>query len=110
MPNLETVAAAHRSATARYTELERNRAMSAGVYVIPPGAPDPQRPHLEDELYLVVRGHGVFHQGTQARPVGPGELLFVPAREPHRFSEVDQELVLLVVFAPPETVSGGGSK
>ena len=110
MPNFETVVEAHRSPSAKYTELERNRSMSAGVYVIPASAADPQRPHLEDELYFVVRGSGTFHQGTTSRRVGPGEVLFVPAKEPHRFSEVEPELVLLVAFAPPETSSEGASK
>ena len=30
--------------------------MSAGVYVLPKGGTDPQKPHREDEMYYVVRG------------------------------------------------------
>ena len=110
MPNFETVAGAQRTPIAKYTELERNRSMSAGVYVIPAGASDPQSPHLEDELYFVVRGSGRFHLGSTSRTVEAGDVLFVPARETHRFSDVEPELVLLVAFAPPETSSGDASK
>ena len=39
-----------------YLEFLRVPAMSAGVYVLPAGAPDPQQPHHQDEIYYVVRG------------------------------------------------------
>jgi hypothetical protein len=34
-----------------YLEFLRVPAMSAGLYVLPAGAADPQHPHSEDELY-----------------------------------------------------------
>ena len=40
----------------RYLEFLRVPAMSAGVYVLPQGGTDPQKPHREDELYYVIRG------------------------------------------------------
>ena len=40
----------------RYLEFLRVSAMSAGVYVLPAGAADPQKPHQEDEMYFVIRG------------------------------------------------------
>src|ERR1035437_4407849 len=39
-----------------YLEFLRVPAMSAGVYVLPKGGTDPQKPHREDEMYYVVRG------------------------------------------------------
>ena len=39
-----------------YLEFLRMPATSAGVYVLPKGGTDPQKPHHEDELYYVVRG------------------------------------------------------
>lgn len=39
-----------------YMEFLRVSAMSAGLYVLPAGGTDPQRPHNEDEMYYVVRG------------------------------------------------------
>ena len=32
--------------------------------------------------------------------VGPGTVVFVPAGEPHRFTDVTEDLALLVVFGP----------
>jgi mannose-6-phosphate isomerase-like protein (cupin superfamily) len=89
-----------------YHEFLRTEAMSAGIYALGPGATDPQTPHAEDELYYVVRGRGRFQQGDDDQEVGPGHVLFVPAREPHHFHDVTEELVLLVVFAPPESDAG----
>jgi mannose-6-phosphate isomerase-like protein (cupin superfamily) len=86
----------------RYTEFLRVATMSAGVYALPAGAEDTQKPHTEDEIYYVVRGRGRFTHGSTEQVAEPGELLFVPANEPHRFHSITEELVLLVVFAPPE--------
>ena len=76
--------------------------MSVGVYVLAAGASDPQTPHLEDEVYYVVRGRGKFRRATEELSADPGDVLFVPAREPHHFHSIEEDLVLLVVFAPAE--------
>ena len=84
--------------------------MSAGVYVLPRGATDLQTPHGEDEVYYVVHGHGRFRHGDSDETVEPGDILFVLAREEHRFHSIEEELVLLVVFAPAEQpVARGGA-
>ena len=33
--------------------------------------------------------------------IGPGTVLFVPAKETHRFTEVLEDLAMVVIFAPP---------
>ena len=98
-----------RSTPNGYHEFLRVPSLSAGVYVLPSGAVDRQSPHTEDEVYHVVRGRGRFRRGEREFPVGAGDILFVPAREPHRFLAVEEELVLLVVFAPAEGGTGSGS-
>jgi mannose-6-phosphate isomerase-like protein (cupin superfamily) len=84
-----------------WVEFLRVATMSAGVYVLAAGAADRQSPHSEDELYVVVRGHGRIQHGSVDAEVNPGDALFVPAHVPHRFHSITEELVLLVVFAPP---------
>ncbi len=81
--------------------------MSAGVYVLGPGAIDRQSQHGEDEVYFVVRGRGRFQQGEGDRSVSAGDILFVAAHAPHRFHAIEEELVLLVVFAPAEGSATG---
>jgi mannose-6-phosphate isomerase-like protein (cupin superfamily) len=85
-----------------YVEFVRTADMSVGVYRIPVGGTDPQGPHGEEEIYHVVRGKARFVSGGEDIAVEAGDVILVPAREPHRFYEITEELELLVVFAPPE--------
>jgi quercetin dioxygenase-like cupin family protein len=86
-----------------YREFLRVPAMSAGLYVLPAGATDSQRPHREDEMYYVVRGKGRFRAGEEDREVSAGSVLFVAAEVEHRFHDIAEELAVLVFFAPAET-------
>lgn len=86
-----------------YLEFLRVPAMSAGLYVLPAGGADPQQPHSEDELYYIVRGRGQICVAGASRPVGPGSLVYVPAHDEHRFHDIEEDLEILVLFAPAET-------
>jgi len=87
-----------------YHEFLRVPALSAGVYVLPAGGTDPQKPHTEDEVYYVVGGRATIRVGGEDRAVQPGSLVFVPAGVEHRFHTITEELQLLVLFAPAERV------
>jgi mannose-6-phosphate isomerase-like protein (cupin superfamily) len=86
-----------------YHEFLRIPAMSAGLYVLPAGATDRQQPHREDEIYYVVRGKAKMRLGAEERSVQEGSVIFVEPGLEHRFLDIEQDLVLLVVFAPAET-------
>jgi mannose-6-phosphate isomerase-like protein (cupin superfamily) len=86
-----------------YREFLRVSAMSAGLYVLPAGATDPQRPHHEDEMYYVIRGRARFRAGDEDTDVSAGSVLFVAAEVEHRFYDITEELAVLVYFAPAET-------
>ena len=58
----------------RYREFLRVPDLSAGLYVLEAGAPDPQSPHSEDELYYVVSGRGSITVGDERREVMAGSL------------------------------------
>jgi mannose-6-phosphate isomerase-like protein (cupin superfamily) len=90
---------------AKYREELRVETMSLGTYCISAGAADPQKPHLEDEIYVVVAGRGLFTGGGQTVSVEPGAVLFVPAHEEHRFHDLAEDLSVLVVFSPPHVTS-----
>jgi mannose-6-phosphate isomerase-like protein (cupin superfamily) len=79
-----------------------SRLLSIGVYTLPAGGIDDQTPHKEDEVYYVVRGRANFRIGDEDRPVRPGSLLFVTARADHRFHDIEEDLILVVFWAPPE--------
>jgi mannose-6-phosphate isomerase-like protein (cupin superfamily) len=86
-----------------YLEFVRTDAMSAGVYVLPATGTDLQSPHKQDELYIVLRGHGRFTAGDETVDTAPGDYLYVKAGVVHRFHDITEDLVVAVVFAPPET-------
>jgi mannose-6-phosphate isomerase-like protein (cupin superfamily) len=87
----------------RYLEFLRSESLSAGFYVLPPGAEDTQTPHHEDEVYYVVRGRARFEVDGRSQAVRGGSILFVPAEAKHSFQGIEEELVTLVLFAPPES-------
>jgi mannose-6-phosphate isomerase-like protein (cupin superfamily) len=92
-----------KSSGKRYSEFLRVPAMSAGLYVLQAGGVDTQSPHQQDEMYYVVRGRARMRAGSEDQGVSAGSIIFVAARVEHRFYEITEELVLLVMFAPPET-------
>jgi mannose-6-phosphate isomerase-like protein (cupin superfamily) len=85
-----------------YLEFLRVPAMSAGVYVLPKGGADPQKPHREDEMYYVVRGRAQMQIGSEHAEVRAGSVVFVEAELEHRFYNIQDELEVLVFFAPAE--------
>jgi mannose-6-phosphate isomerase-like protein (cupin superfamily) len=90
-----------------YREFLRVPAMSAGLYVVPAGEADHQKPHREDEIYYVLRGRARFKAGSEGdkedREVSAGSVIFVAAEVGHRFYDIAEELTILVIFAPAET-------
>ena len=85
-----------------YLEFLRVPAMSAGVYVLPKGAADPQKLHREDEMYYVIRGRARMQIGSEHAEVRAGSVIFVEAELKHRFYDIQEELEVLVFFAPAE--------
>src|SRR5260370_22722167 len=97
--DLEDAVAEAKAAGGYAGNVLRSDLLSVGVYVLPPGGVDGQKPHEEDEVYVAVRGRAKFRVGSDDHPVGPGTVLFVPALEPHHFHEIADELVLVVFWA-----------
>jgi mannose-6-phosphate isomerase-like protein (cupin superfamily) len=86
-----------------YLEFLRRDSMSCGLYVLEAGATDPQEPHQQDEVYLVLRGRARLRAGDRDDPVGPGSVAFVARNVPHRFHDITERLSVLVFFAPAES-------
>jgi cytidylate kinase len=93
---------AHRRSPRRYLEALRTGRLSAGLYRVRRGEEDQQRPHGEEEAYLVLEGRGRFRMGDEDFAVEPGFLLTVPARVEHGFHSIGEDLLLLVFFTPAE--------
>jgi mannose-6-phosphate isomerase-like protein (cupin superfamily) len=65
---------------------------------IPRKRRDTQTPHAQDEIYVIVRGQGVFVHGSARDAFGAGDLLFVAAGTEHRFEEFTEDLEVWVIF------------
>jgi quercetin dioxygenase-like cupin family protein len=85
-----------------YLEFLRVPSLSVGIYALPSGAADPQQPHTEDEVYHVVGGRARIRVGAEDRAVEAGTVVFVEAGVEHRFYAIEEDLIVLVFFAPAE--------
>lgn len=101
--DLPAISAERAAAGKLYQEFLRVPALSMGVYVLPAGGTDPQKPHQEDEVYYVVRGRAHMRVGAEEQVVKAGSVIFVGANVEHRFFDISEELEVLVFFAPAET-------
>jgi mannose-6-phosphate isomerase-like protein (cupin superfamily) len=86
-----------------YLEFLRIPLISAGIYSLPAGATDQQKPHKEDEMYYVVRGRARMRAGAEDHDVSQGSVIFVAAEVEHRFCDIVEALVVLVFFVPAES-------
>ena len=83
-----------------YEVVMRHGSMHVGLYA--PRGSDPQQPHTQDEVYVVMRGQGQFLCGDAQQAFAPGDVLFVPAGLEHRFVDFTGDLTVWVVFYGPE--------
>jgi mannose-6-phosphate isomerase-like protein (cupin superfamily) len=86
-----------------YIDFLASEKLSVGLSVWPAASIDRQRPHAEDEVYYVVGGRGVIEVAGEDRPVKAGSLVFVAAGVDHHFHDIEEDLRVLVFWAPPHT-------
>jgi mannose-6-phosphate isomerase-like protein (cupin superfamily) len=78
-----------------------------------PRGRDPQTPHDQDEIYVVVSGRGTFALGRdegalERAAFGPGDAIFAPAGWVHRFEDFTDDFATWVIFwGPPGGEAGG---
>lgn len=88
----------------RWAETIRHGSMHVGLYA--PRGLDDQKPHRQDEIYVVVSGSGSFVRGDDRVPFGPGDVIFVPAGMIHRFEDFTDDFACWVVFYGPDGGEG----
>jgi mannose-6-phosphate isomerase-like protein (cupin superfamily) len=85
-----------------YLEFLKVPDLSMGLYVLPAGGTDPQSPHTEDEVYYVVSGKARIKVGAEDQAVQAGSIVYVAKNVEHNFHSIEEELTVLVFFAPAE--------
>lgn len=89
-----------------WAERFRTTHLSVGTYSIPAGGVDDQGPHSEEEIYVVVGGRAHLEADGQQVRVATGSVVFIDAHVPHRFVHIEEDLTVLVFFAPPYSGNG----
>ena len=95
----KALAAIAESTDGLYTVLLENGSMKLGYYK--PVRVDKQRPHDQDEIYIVQTGYGTFIRGDEQISFKAGDALFVAAGVDHRFVDFTDEFGTWVVFYGP---------
>ena len=85
-----------------YLEFLKVPDLSMGLYILPAGGTDPQSPHTEDEVYYVVSGKAQIQVADENRAVQAGSIVYVAKNVEHRFHSIEEELTVIVFFAPAE--------
>ena len=85
-----------------YLEFLKVPDLSMGLYVLPAGGTDPQSPHTEDEVYYIVSGRVKIKVAGEDQDVQAGSIVYVAKNVEHRFHSIEEELKVIVFFAPAE--------
>ena len=81
--------------------------MSIWETAFPPGTSIPlhKHPHPVEEFLYVLQGRAMETVGDEKREIGPGSAVFIPPEVEHKFDNLgDEMLILLVVVSPPGVV------
>ena len=91
-----------------FAEVFRSPSGSLSITVVrwPTGAVDDQQPHTEDEVYYLAAGRAVLLIAGEPHPVEPGSVAFVAAGIEHRFTEISEDLEVLVFWSPARHTNG----
>ena len=88
---LETLKKITEDKNERYTAILENENIEIGLYA--PVKDDLQSLHMKDEIYIVVKGEGIFFNDGKRVAFGPGDLFLVSAGTEHRFEKFSEELI-----------------
>ena len=83
------------------TELARDASSSHHlVWIV-----DREQPHshaAHDLFVVMLRGSGTMRIGDEARPLGPGSIVYVPRATPHAFTNLSgKPAAAYAVYVPP---------
>jgi mannose-6-phosphate isomerase-like protein (cupin superfamily) len=83
-----------------FAELFRHGSLEIEIYS--PKKVDMQKPHSQDEVYVVISGGGWFVVNGERMRFSAGDTLFAAAGEEHRFEDFSDDFLTWVVFYGPE--------
>jgi len=84
----------HLKGDIRFATVLQHGTMSVEIYQ--PIGHDPQQPHEQDELYIIISGSGDFYNNGITKSFQAGDVLFVPAGDEHRFENFTEDLMFII--------------
>ncbi len=93
----------HKESERSYTRFLQVPALHAGIYTLPAKGRDGQSPHGEDEVYYVLKGEAKLSAGDAEHAIRKGSVIYIKAGQEHRFTEITEDLQLLVLFSTGPT-------
>jgi mannose-6-phosphate isomerase-like protein (cupin superfamily) len=73
------------------------------IYCLRPGQDQRVHSHAEsDKIYVVIRGEGLFHIGSESRELARGQAVIARPGEPHGVRNTSNEDLVLLVFMTPK--------
>ncbi|NAS14444.1 cupin domain-containing protein [Poritiphilus flavus] len=96
--HLDTISSELISKDQRWVSFLKGENVLTGLYYLKAGDEDKQRPHDTDEVYYVLKGKASFTAGGKETEVSQGSVLFVKANVAHRFTNIEEDLQVLVFF------------
>lgn len=82
----------------RWNAFIKGENVLTGIYHLKSGEADMQKPHGTDEVYYIIDGKAKFIADDKESLVTKGSILFVKAEIPHKFTDIEEDLVILVFF------------
>ena len=80
----------------RFTVLLKHGTMSIEYFA--PQKIDLQKPHSQDEIYVIASGSGLFFRDGERIQFSQGDVLFVPAGMDHHFENFSKDFATWVIF------------
>lgn len=80
----------------KFTTVMQHGTMKVEFYK--PEKVDLQKPHLQDELYIIASGSGTFIRNNERVSCQANDVLFVPAGIEHRFENFTIDFSTWVIF------------
>jgi len=74
---------------------------SLEIEICKPDKIDLQQPHDRDEVYFIASGTGLFEHNGKREEIKPGDVIFVPAGDDHRFVDFSSDFATWVMFFGP---------
>ena len=97
---MQEAAAALKKVPTAFVELFQHGSLKVEWYQ--PDKTDGQKPHLQDEIYVIASGNGTFFNDGERTSFNTGDVLFVKAGKVHRFENFTDDFATWVIFYGPD--------